>query len=142
MELLCYTPNLRMEISRFVPAYHAHFGRQLRVAYYGCVKLGELFELIPEQVTVTTEANGEKSVRLTVGAARPVMAHRLRAITPVALSDLSAQYAAYYGAPPAVSVVYIYTQRYLLFPWFRFGCIYTHLLDRDRFGDLGDNLSS
>ncbi|KPJ02798.1 Limkain-b1 [Papilio xuthus] len=27
-ELLCYTPNLRMEFTRFVPAYHAHYGRQ------------------------------------------------------------------------------------------------------------------
>ncbi|XP_013199732.2 meiosis regulator and mRNA stability factor 1 [Amyelois transitella] len=105
VELLCYTPNLRMEFSRFVPAYHAHFGRQLRVAHYGCVKLVELFELIPEAVSIYSEASGERSVRLAVRAARAVMAQRLRAITPVSMADLPQQYAAHFGAPPLPDVL-------------------------------------
>ncbi|KAM3964554.1 meiosis regulator and mRNA stability factor 1-like protein [Aphomia sociella] len=100
VELLCYTPNLRMEFSRFVPAYHAHFGRQLRVAHYGCVKLVELLELIPEAVAIFAEPNGERTVRLATRAARAAMAQRLRSIAPVPLIDLSAHYAAQFGAPP------------------------------------------
>ncbi|XP_052759565.1 meiosis regulator and mRNA stability factor 1 [Galleria mellonella] len=100
VELLCYTSNLRMEFSRFVPAYHAHFGRQLRVAHYGCVKLVELLELIPEAVTIFVEPNGDRTVKLSSRAARAAMAHRLRAITPVSLTEFSTQYAAQFGAPP------------------------------------------
>lgn len=103
MELLRYTPNLRMEFSRFVPAYHAHFGRQLRVAHYGCVKLVELFELIPEAVSVCGESNGERSVRVATRAARALVAQRLRAMSAVALADLPAHYANIYGALPTVS---------------------------------------
>lgn len=100
IELLRHTPNLRMEFSRFVPAYHAHFGRQLRVAHYGCVKLVELFELIPESVSVCGELNGERSVRVSSRAGRAVVAQRLRALTPLRLQDLPACYANTYGAPP------------------------------------------
>ncbi|XP_050346256.1 meiosis regulator and mRNA stability factor 1 [Nymphalis io] len=105
VELLCYTPNLRMEFSRFVPAYHAHFGRQLRVAHYGCVKLVELFELIPEAVTVYCEPSGERSVRLATKAARAVMTQRLRTLVPVALTALPARYASQFGAPPQPDIL-------------------------------------
>ncbi|KAL4712272.1 hypothetical protein ACJJTC_004034 [Scirpophaga incertulas] len=104
-ELLYYTPNLRMEFARFVPAYHAHFGRQLRVAHYGCVKLVELFELIPDAVSVSIEASGERSVRLSLRMARPVMALRLRIIGAVNLAALPAMYAAQFGAPPLPDVL-------------------------------------
>ncbi|CAB3253482.1 unnamed protein product [Arctia plantaginis] len=105
VELLRYTPNLRMEFSRFVPAYHAHFGRQLRVAHYGCVKLVELFELIPEAVSVCGESNGERSVRVATRAARALVAQRLRALPPVALCDLPAHYANLYGALPTPAML-------------------------------------
>ncbi|XP_059045300.1 meiosis regulator and mRNA stability factor 1-like [Achroia grisella] len=105
VELLCYTPNLRMEFSRFVPAYHAHFGRQLRVAHYGCVKLVELLELIPEAVVICVEPNGDRTVRLGARAARAAMAQRLRAITPIPLSELSTQYAAQFGALPLLDML-------------------------------------
>ncbi|CAH0579062.1 unnamed protein product [Chrysodeixis includens] len=100
IELLRTTPNLRMEFARFVPAYHAHFGRQLRVAHYGCVKLAELFELIPEAVSVCGDVGGERSVRLAPRPARPALAHRLRALPALPLQDLAAHYAHHYGAPP------------------------------------------
>lgn len=105
VELLCYTPNLRMEFSRFVPAYHAHFGRQLRVAHYGCVKLVELFELIPDAVTVYCETSGERSVRLASRAAQAIMAQRLKSITPVSMSVFSSVYARQYGAAPLPDVL-------------------------------------
>ncbi|KAJ8728094.1 hypothetical protein PYW08_016479 [Mythimna loreyi] len=100
VELLRHTPNLRMEFSRFVPAYHAHFGRQLRVAHYGCVKLAELFELVAGGVAVCGDAAGERSVRLSVRAARAELARRLRALPRATLQDLPAHYAHHYGAPP------------------------------------------
>lgn len=95
-----------MEFSRFVPAYHAHFGRQLRVAHYGCVKLVELFELIPLAVTVCAESGGERAVRVSARAARPIVAQRLRALAPRDLRDLPSHYANVYGALPSVIVLY------------------------------------
>ncbi|XP_068632213.1 meiosis regulator and mRNA stability factor 1 [Battus philenor] len=109
VELLCYTPNLRMEFARFVPAYHAHFGRQLRVAQYGCVKLIELFEMIPETVTVWYEPNGEKGVRLANSAARAIMAQRFKTLTPVVFKALPALYATRFGAPPLPDVLNVNT---------------------------------
>lgn len=100
IELLCFTPNLRMEFARFVPAYHAHFGRQLRVAQYGCVKLIELFELIPDAVTVKMAANDDKIILLASKPARAVIGQRLTSISPVTLASLPAVYATQYGAPP------------------------------------------
>ncbi|CAH2037602.1 unnamed protein product, partial [Iphiclides podalirius] len=114
VELLCYTPNLRMEFARFVPAYHAHFGRQLRVAHYGCVKLVELFELIPDTVAVWCEASGERGVRLAARAARAVMAQRLRAITPAPFKALPALYASRFGAPPLPDVLNVATLQELV----------------------------
>ncbi|CAG5031554.1 unnamed protein product [Parnassius apollo] len=114
VELLCYTPNLRMEFSRFVPAYHAHFGRQLRVAHYGCVKLVELFELIPETVSVWCEANGERGVRLAAQAARAAMAQRLKALTPAPFKMLPALYATRFGAPPLPDVLNVSTLEELI----------------------------
>lgn len=105
VELLCYTPNLRMEFSRLVPAYHAHFGRQLRVAHYGCVKLAELLELVPESLCVHAEPAGERTVRLAARLARPVVAQRLRAITPVSFSAFAATYASHFGAPPQADML-------------------------------------
>lgn len=105
LELLCYTPNLRMEFSRFVPAYHAHFNRQLRVAHYGCVKLVDLFEMVPETVAVSVAPSGERVVRLTARAARAVMARRLRALAPAPFALLPSTYAAQYGASPLPEIL-------------------------------------
>ncbi|XP_077300823.1 meiosis regulator and mRNA stability factor 1-like protein isoform X8 [Arctopsyche grandis] len=57
-ELLRHAPNCRLELSRFVPAYHTHFGRQLRVAHYGLPKVQDLFHAIPDTVEVI-EGRGE-----------------------------------------------------------------------------------
>ncbi|XP_045535658.1 meiosis regulator and mRNA stability factor 1 [Papilio machaon] len=113
-ELLCYTPNLRMEFTRFVPAYHAHYGRQLRVAHYGCVKLAELLDMIADTVVVWCEPNGEKMVRLAAGAARGIMAQRFAALLPAPFAELPALYAARFGAPPAPDVLDVSTLQELV----------------------------
>ncbi|XP_072022715.1 meiosis regulator and mRNA stability factor 1-like [Amphiura filiformis] len=46
VELLKHSPRCRLAFSKFIPAYHHHFGRQCRVADYGYLKLVELFEAI------------------------------------------------------------------------------------------------
>ncbi|XP_041362324.1 meiosis regulator and mRNA stability factor 1-like isoform X2 [Gigantopelta aegis] len=51
-DLLKHHPQCRMPVSRFIPAYHHHFGRQCRVADYGYTKLIELFEAIPHVLQV------------------------------------------------------------------------------------------
>jgi hypothetical protein len=52
VDLLKHSPQCRMPFSKFIPAYHHHFGRQCRVADYGYTKLMELFEAIPHIVQV------------------------------------------------------------------------------------------
>ncbi|XP_071106106.1 meiosis regulator and mRNA stability factor 1-like [Haliotis cracherodii] len=51
-DLLKHSANCRMPVSKFIPAYHHHFGRQCRVADYGYTKLMELFEAIPYALQV------------------------------------------------------------------------------------------
>ena len=53
VDLLKHTLQCRMSFSKFIPAYHHHFGRQCRVADYGYTKLMELFEAIPHVVQVS-----------------------------------------------------------------------------------------
>ncbi|KAJ0177159.1 hypothetical protein K1T71_007168 [Dendrolimus kikuchii] len=115
VELLCHTPNLRMEFSQFVPAFHAHFRRQLRVANYGCVKLVEVLELIPETVAVCAGVGGERVVRLARRVTRPVLARRLRAITPVPATLLAAHYAKQYGAPPTPEMLEVSSLEELIY---------------------------
>ena len=52
VDLLQHSPHYRMPLSKFIPAFHRHFGRQCRVASYGFTKLIELFEAIPYAVQV------------------------------------------------------------------------------------------
>ena len=52
MELLRTQPTCTMPVSKFIPAYHHHFGHQCRVADYGYNKLQDLFESIPHAIQV------------------------------------------------------------------------------------------
>ncbi|KAK3579545.1 hypothetical protein CHS0354_028381 [Potamilus streckersoni] len=52
VDLLRHAPQCRMPVSRFIPTYHHHFGRQCRVADYGYNKLMELFEAIPHVLQI------------------------------------------------------------------------------------------
>ncbi|XP_074027472.1 meiosis regulator and mRNA stability factor 1-like protein isoform X2 [Leptinotarsa decemlineata] len=46
VDLLKTTDRCQLLLSKFIPAYHHHFGRQCRVADYGYTKLLDLFESI------------------------------------------------------------------------------------------------
>ncbi|XP_050703178.1 meiosis regulator and mRNA stability factor 1-like isoform X2 [Eriocheir sinensis] len=50
-------PHCRLPFSRFIPAYHHHFGRQCRVADYGFTKLADLFDALPHIMQVLGEGN-------------------------------------------------------------------------------------
>lgn len=52
IELIKLSPKSMMKFSRFIPAYHNHFGKQCRVADYGYTKLIELFEALPSIVQI------------------------------------------------------------------------------------------
>lgn len=52
IELVKMSPKSTMKFSRFIPAYHNHFGKQCRVADYGYTKLIELFEALTDVVQV------------------------------------------------------------------------------------------
>ncbi|XP_067912326.1 meiosis regulator and mRNA stability factor 1 isoform X2 [Heterodontus francisci] len=64
VDLLRHQSHCRMPFSKFIPAYHHHFGRQCKLTYYGFNKLLELFEAIPDVLQVL-ECGEEKFLVLT-----------------------------------------------------------------------------
>ncbi|XP_077300807.1 meiosis regulator and mRNA stability factor 1-like protein isoform X2 [Arctopsyche grandis] len=97
-ELLRHAPNCRLELSRFVPAYHTHFGRQLRVAHYGLPKVQDLFHAIPDTVEMWVNEEGERVVALRADAARRVLGTQLAALPlPLSLASLPHTYKSVYG---------------------------------------------
>ncbi|PAA81281.1 hypothetical protein BOX15_Mlig007491g1 [Macrostomum lignano] len=52
VDLVRVQPGCRLLLSKFIPAYHHHFGRQCRVADYGFTKLADLLEALPHSVHV------------------------------------------------------------------------------------------
>lgn len=57
VDLLKIQPGCQLPFGRFVPAYHHHFGRQIRVADYGFTKLVELLDAMPSIVQVMGEGS-------------------------------------------------------------------------------------
>jgi meiosis arrest female protein 1 len=53
IELIRMCPKSTMQFSKFIPTYHNHFGKQCRVADYGCTKLIEMFEAMSSIVQVS-----------------------------------------------------------------------------------------
>lgn len=53
VELIRMCPKSTMPFSKFIPAYHNHFGKQCRVADYGYTKLIEMFEAMSSVVQVS-----------------------------------------------------------------------------------------
>ncbi|KAG7277297.1 hypothetical protein CRUP_036966, partial [Coryphaenoides rupestris] len=64
VDLLRHQPHCRMPFSKFIPTYHHHFGRQCKLTFYGFAKLLDLFDAIPEVLTVL-ECGEEKVLTLT-----------------------------------------------------------------------------
>lgn len=52
IEIIKMCPKSTMMFSKFIPTYHNHFGKQCRVADYGCTKLIEMFEAMSSIVQV------------------------------------------------------------------------------------------
>ncbi|KAF5395244.1 hypothetical protein PHET_03854 [Paragonimus heterotremus] len=52
VDLLKHQPGCQILLSKFIPSYHHHFGKQCRVADYGYSKLHELLEALPNVVHV------------------------------------------------------------------------------------------
>lgn len=52
VDLLKTAPHCQLLFSRFIPAYHHHFGRQCRVADYGYTKLVDLLDALSHIVQV------------------------------------------------------------------------------------------
>ena len=55
-DLLRQSRTCSIPASKFIPAYHHHFGRQCRVADYGYTKLAELFDALPHVLQVWSYA--------------------------------------------------------------------------------------
>ncbi|XP_076333618.1 meiosis regulator and mRNA stability factor 1-like isoform X2 [Tachypleus tridentatus] len=58
VDLLKNQPRSLMAFSKFIPAYHHHFGRQCRVADYGFTKLIDLLESVPQVVQILGQGQG------------------------------------------------------------------------------------
>uniref|UniRef100_A0A1B6CMW8 HTH OST-type domain-containing protein n=2 Tax=Clastoptera arizonana TaxID=38151 RepID=A0A1B6CMW8_9HEMI len=65
VELLSQSPQCTMLFSKFIPAYHHHYGHQCRVSDYGFTKLIELFKAIPDIVKIEDNSEKERYVTLT-----------------------------------------------------------------------------
>lgn len=52
IELIKMCSKSTMMFSKFIPTYHNHFGKQCRVADYGCTKLIEMFEALASIVQI------------------------------------------------------------------------------------------
>ncbi|CAL8085260.1 unnamed protein product [Calicophoron daubneyi] len=52
VDLLKHQPGCQILLSKFIPSYHHHFGKQCRVADYGYSKLHELIDALPNVVHV------------------------------------------------------------------------------------------
>uniref|UniRef100_S4RIM7 HTH OST-type domain-containing protein n=1 Tax=Petromyzon marinus TaxID=7757 RepID=S4RIM7_PETMA len=104
VKLLRQMPRGRMAFSRFIPAYHHHYGRQCKLAHYGFTKLTDLFEAIPEVVTmlergedkllVLTETEQLKALACQISQLLRV--HKAEGLAP---SELPAEYARAVGHP-------------------------------------------
>lgn len=60
VELIKLSPKATLKFSRFIPAYHNHFGKQCRVADYGYTKLIDLFEALSMVVQVMGEGENRQ----------------------------------------------------------------------------------
>lgn len=60
IELIKLSPKATLKFSRFIPAYHNHFGKQCRVADYGYTKLIDLFEALPTVVQIMGEGENRQ----------------------------------------------------------------------------------
>lgn len=60
VELIKMSPKSTLKFSRFIPAYHNHFGKQCRVADYGYTKLIDLFEALSNVVQVMGEGENRQ----------------------------------------------------------------------------------
>lgn len=57
VDLLKTAPHCQLPFSRFIPAYHHHFGRQCRVADYGYTKLVDLFDALSHVIQIIGEGS-------------------------------------------------------------------------------------
>ncbi|XP_056643206.1 meiosis regulator and mRNA stability factor 1 [Diorhabda sublineata] len=67
IDLLKTQDRCQLLMSKFIPAYHHHFGRQCRVADYGYTKLLDLFESIPHIIQILGDGT-RRTITLTHSA--------------------------------------------------------------------------
>lgn len=63
VDLLKHKPRFSIRVSKFIPTYHHHFGRQCKLSNYGFSKLVDLLEAMPQCVQMYTK-DGVQFVQL------------------------------------------------------------------------------
>lgn len=66
IDMLRHKPRFSIQFNKFIPNFHHHFGRQLKLSNFGFTKLIELLEAIPSIVQVFTK-DSLQFVQLTKG---------------------------------------------------------------------------
>ncbi|CAG9863540.1 unnamed protein product [Phyllotreta striolata] len=64
VDLLKTQEKCQLLMSKFIPAYHRHFGKQCKLADYGYAKLVDLFESIPHVIQVLNDGT-KRTITLT-----------------------------------------------------------------------------
>lgn len=63
IDMLKQKPRFAIQLSKFIPNFHQHFGRQCKLSNYGFVKLVDLFESLPNTVQLLNK-DGVQFVQL------------------------------------------------------------------------------
>ncbi|KAL1452642.1 hypothetical protein WDU94_006853 [Cyamophila willieti] len=102
VEVLSHMPHYSILFNKFIPSYHHHYGHQCRVADFGFTKLIELFESIPEVVTIEDDVE-DRRITLTIKEKLNVLLEQTKSLitlrSPITLDNLNASFSWQFGYP-------------------------------------------
>uniref|UniRef100_A0A8D8QAS1 Meiosis arrest female protein 1 n=1 Tax=Cacopsylla melanoneura TaxID=428564 RepID=A0A8D8QAS1_9HEMI len=102
VEVLSHMPHYSILFNKFIPSYHHHYGHQCRVADFGFTKLIELFESIPEVVTIEDDVE-DRRITLTTKEKLNVLLEQTKSLitlrSPITLDNLNASFSWQFGYP-------------------------------------------
>ncbi|XP_026676086.1 LOW QUALITY PROTEIN: meiosis regulator and mRNA stability factor 1 [Diaphorina citri] len=102
VEVLSHMPHYSILFNKFIPSYHHHYGHQCRVADFGFTKLIELFESIPEVVTIEDDIE-DRRITLTIKEKLAVLLEQTKSLitlrSPITLDNLNASFSWQFGYP-------------------------------------------
>lgn len=102
VEVLSHMPHYSILFNKFIPSYHHHYGHQCRVADFGFTKLIELFESIPDVVSIEDDIE-DRRITLTIKEKLAVLLEQVKSLitlrSPVTLDNLNSTFSWQFGYP-------------------------------------------